>query len=194
MADETVTQTNNQEQGQQQEGQAQTNQNGAQNANQQQDETQTFDAWYAALSTDVKDLLDDHTSGLKSALDDERRQRKSLATTVKELSKSAEAGSDLQKQLETLTGQMGEADTKATFYEGAHEAGVKNLRLAWIAAKEYDLVDRHGKVDFTQLKTAAPELFASKLPPPANAGSGANQSGARVHDMNAAIRQMAGRG
>lgn len=186
---------NNQDQGngQQNQDQGQGSGNGQQQRNQQGDEL-TFDKWYAALPSDTKDLLDDHTTGLKSALDDERRQRKSLAATVKELSKTAEAGSELQKKLETLTGQMSEADTKATFYEGAHEAGVKNLRLAWIAAKEFDLINRQGQVDFVQLKTVAPELFASKLPPPANAGSGAGQNGTQVIDMNRALRTMAGRG
>lgn len=188
---------NNQQQGQQEQGQ-QNQQQGQQQGNgqqqQQESATLTFDTWYAALSTDVKDLLDDHTTGLKSALDDERRQRKSLANQMKELSKTAEAGSDLQKQLQTLTGQMSEADTKATFYEDAHLAGAKNLRLAWVAAKEYDLIGRNGAVDLAQLKTLVPELFTNKAPPPANAGSGANQSGLSAPDMNKAIRTMAGRG
>lgn len=172
----------------------QQDQNGQQQEQQQTTEALTFDKWYGSLDDTTKDLLDDHTSGLKSALDDERRERKSLATRLKELGKQADAGSELQKQLQELTGQMTAADTKATFYEGAHEAGVKNLRLAWIAAKEFDLVDSKGVVDFNQLKTLAPELFGpAKVVPNGNAGNGSQQSGVDKPDMNRAIRIMAGR-
>lgn len=186
MADEQ--QNDQQQQGQQ--GQ----QDGQQQEGQQQQDALTFDKWYGELADDVKGLLDDHTIGLKSALEDERRERKGLAARIKELSKSADQGSELQKQLETLTGQMGETETRATFYEGAHEAGVKNLRLAWIAAKEFDLISSKGDVNFDQLKQQAPELFASaKTVPNAHAGNGAQQPGMDKPDMNRAIRIMAGR-
>lgn len=165
-----------------------------QQADNQQVEALTFDKWLAGQDDGIKDLLDDHTAGLKSALDDERRERKSLAARIKELSKSAENGSELQQQLDALTTQMGEADTKTAFYEAAHEAGVKNLRLAWTAAREFDLVNSKGAVDMAQLKSIAPELFASKSIPVTNGGNGANQSGAVVPDMNKAIRAMAGMG
>lgn len=185
MTEEQTASNGQQEQNGQQQGEQ---------ANQQQ-ESLSFDKWMASQPDNIKDLLDDHTSGLKSALDDERRERRALAARIKELSKTADAGSDLQKQLETLTGKMTETDAKATFYEGAHEAGVKNLRLAWIAAKEFDLIGKNGAVDFAALKATAPELFAIKTPPPANAGSGANQgNGIVTPDMNRAIRALSGRG
>lgn len=164
------------------------------NGQQQANQPESFDKWIAAQPDGIKDLFDDHVDGLKSALEDERRERKGLAARLKELGKQADVGSELQKQLESLTGQMTEADTKASFYEGAHEAGVKNLRLAWIAAKEYDLINK-GKVDFVQLKQLAPELFgvAKAAPPAGNAGNGAGQAGIQQPDMNRAIRAMAGR-
>ena len=97
-------------------------------------------------------------------------------------------------QLEKLTGDMGKLDQKAQFYEDAHGADVANLKLAWIAAQEYGLIGKDGKVDFDQLREQAPELFKKKAPaPPGNAGAGAHQSGATQPTMNSFIRRAAGR-
>lgn len=194
MADETTTNTQTPAQTNATNTQTPTLTNGNGGDQQPGSETLTFDKWLATQPDNIKDLLDDHTGGLKSALDDERRERKSLAARLKELGKQADNGSELQKQLQELTGNLTAADTKATFYEDAHEAGVKNLRLAWMAAKEYDLIDGKGKVNFDQLKTFAPELFSAvKFVPNGNAGNGAQQKGVQAPDMNRAIRVMAGR-
>jgi hypothetical protein len=73
---------------------------------------------------------------------------------------------------------------------------VKNLRLAWLAAQEYGLIDaKTGEADFAKLRQMAPELFAVKPTPTANAGSGAKQNGvADGRNMNDWIRLASGDG
>lgn len=179
-----------QEQGNQQ--QEQQKQDAAQQGQQQQ-EPLTFDKWYGGLDDATKDLFDDHVDGLKSALTSERNERKKLAAQIKELSGKADKGSELATQLEKLTGDMGKLDQKAQFYEDAHNADVANLRLAWLAAQDLDLIGKDGKVDFNKLREAAPELFRKKVTPPANAAQGATQAGAAQPTMNSFIRKAAGR-
>lgn len=171
---------------QQQEGQKQ---------EQQQEEKLTFDGWYSKLEDPVKDLIDDHVTGLKSALNSEREERRRLSKQLTQLSKSADEGSEFQKQLNDTVGKLEEAERKAQFLEDAHDQGISNLKLAYLAAKEEGLIKRDGSVDFLRLREVAPELFERKKTPvpPANAGTGVGQSGAVKPDMNAWLRKAAGR-
>jgi hypothetical protein len=175
----------------------QTTTNGNAQAQQQASETLTFDKWLEGQPDEIKDLLGDHTAGLKSALETERSERKSLSAQLKALSKNTGDGDELKTKLDELSGKVEETDSRATFFEQAHEAGVKNLRLAYLAAKEFDIYSkRTGEWDFGKLKTLAPELFATnqKAPVPSgNAGSGAGQSGVASPSVNNVIRRMAGR-
>ena len=179
--------------------QAQANPNGQQTTQQQavaKTETpESFEKWLVDQPEAVKELFDSHIDGLKSALDSERSGRKELEKQLKNLSKQAGEGSELKTQIDKLTTEMQQSDSRAVFYEGAHEAGVKNLKLAWIAAKEYDVQDRNGNVDFAKLKSFVPELFATqtKVVPPANAGNGANQAPVAQPDMNMFLRRATGR-
>lgn len=175
-----------------------TTQNGQQAAQQQAAKIETpesFEKWLVDQPETVKELFDSHIDGLKSALDSERSGRKELEKQLKNLSKQAGEGSELKTQIDKLTTDMQQSDSRAVFYEGAHEAGVKNLKLAWIAAKEYDVQDRNGNVDFVKLKSFVPELFATqtKVVPPANAGNGAGQVAAAQPDMNMFLRRATGR-
>ena len=198
----------NENEQQQQNGGQQDGANGAQSAqqqNEQQNEQQqqqpaplTFERWIAEQPEDVRDLIDGQLDRIKAALDSERTARTGLEKQIKAISKQAGEGSELRTQLDKLAGDMQATGARATFYEAAHDAGVKNLKLAWVAAKEFDLVKDDGKTDFNQLKTLAPELFATATPtpkaPPANAGAGAGQAGARNPNMNNFLRAAAGRG
>ena len=190
---------NENEQQQQNDGQ----QDGGQQQEEQQNEQQqpaplTFERWIAEQPEDVRDLIDGQLDRIKAALDSERTARTGLEKQIKAISKQAGEGSELRTQLDKLAGDMQATGARATFYEAAHDAGVKNLKLAWVAAKEFDLVKDDGKTDFNQLKTLAPELFATATPtpkaPPANAGAGAGQAGARNPNMNNFLRAAAGRG
>ncbi len=148
----------------------------------------TFDAWQSSQPDDVRGLIDSHVSGLKNALTEERNQRKELSRKLKEASGQMEAGSAARASLETMTANLDEATQRADFYAAAAAAGVKNLKLAYIAAKTDNLLD-----DLGGLKTVYPEMFASSRPPAGNAGSGAGQDGAPSKSMNNFIRAAAGR-
>lgn len=155
----------------------------------------TFDTWYKALAADAQGLVDDHVDGLRSALNTERSERKGLEKRLKEIQKQADEGGDVKVQLQQLSDEMSAATARASFFEAAHAADVKNLRLAWLAANDAGLVDkRTGAVDFGELRKVAPELFVTKVPPPANAGAGAQQNGVTKPGMNDFLRAAAGRG
>ena len=148
----------------------------------------TFDTWLGSQPEDVRGLIDSHVSGLKNALGDERNQRKDLARKLKETSASMEAGSAARASLETMTANLDEASQRADFYAAAAAAGVRNLKLAYQAAKVDNLLD-----DLGGLKTVYPELFGAVRPPAGNAGAGAGQDGAPAKSMNNFIRTAAGR-
>lgn len=163
---------------------------------QQQGEAEklTFDGWYKTLAADVQGMVDDHVDGLRSALNTERNERKGLEKRLKEIQKQADEGGDVKAQLQQLNDEMSVTAAKAAFFEAAHAADVKNLRLAWLAANDADLVDKKtGAVDFAELRKVAPELFVTKVPPPANAGNGAQQSGVTKPGMNDFLRAATGR-
>jgi len=155
----------------------------------------TFETVYKALAETQRGAIDAHVSGLKSALADERNGRKELERQLRALSKQAEDGSALKAQLDKMAEEQAGTTARAMFFEAAHEAQVKNLRLAWLAAQEYSLVDaKTGEADFAKLRQMAPELFAVKPAPQGNAGSGAKQNGvADGKNMNDWIRSAAGR-
>lgn len=180
--------TPNQQQGNNQQ-QANTNQQSAGNQSQQQ--PPTFDSWFESQPEEIKGLIDSNVSGLKSALDSERNERKSLAKQLSELKGKAEKGSELEQQLTTLSAQLESQAAKAAFYESA-PADVANMKLAWMAAQDGH-TDKRGNVDWNSLRSAYPELFRKTVTPPANAGNGRGQEGGNQPNMNAFIRAAAGR-
>ena len=113
--------------------------------------TLTFEAWQETLPAEHKALIDDHTKGLRNALQSERDGRKDLEKQLRDLAKKAEAGSDAQTQLTKLADDLQSADRKADFYEAAHTAGVKNLKLAYTVAVSDEMFDRHGRVNFDEM-------------------------------------------
>jgi hypothetical protein len=156
----------------------------------------TFEAVYTALPETQRGAIDGHITGLKSALKDEREARKAVERQLRDLSKQAEEGSAMRAQLDKMAEEQSTTTAKATFFEQAHEAQVKNLGLAWLAAQHYGLVDaKTGEADFNKLRQQAPELFVAKTIPTANAGNGAKQGGVSDgRSMNDFIRAAAGRG
>lgn len=153
-----------------------------------------FDDWYNTLTEPYQEALDEHIAGLRSALTNEREGRKALERQVRELSKKADAGSEVQKQLDSIAGNLAQETQRSTFYETAHSAGVKNLRLAWLAAQDAKLINNDGSVDMAKLKETAPELFASSKPavPSANGGTGSGNPPAQQRSMNDVLRSAAG--
>lgn len=157
------------------------------------DTTLTFDAWQKGLSDEQKGLIESHVKGLKSALDSERGSRKDLEKQLRDMAKKAEAGSDAQTQLTKLADDLLTADRKADFYEAAHAAGARNLKLAFTVALTDELFDKHGRVNFDEMKKSYPELFASTTTPRGDAGSGTDRKPKAGAGMNDFIRSAAGR-
>jgi hypothetical protein len=153
-----------------------------------------FDAWLGSQDETVRGLIDSHTKGLKGALESERTQRKDFEKQLRDAAGKLEKGSEAEKQVTALADQVKSANGRADFYEAASAAGCTNLKLAWLAVQQdADLTDSKGNVRMDALKTAFPELFKSAAPRvPGNAGSGAGQGNA-APNMNAIIRQAAGR-
>ena len=163
------------------------NQAGAGDAQQNQPE-QTFEAWLEEHA-DIKPLYEAHTQGLKGALETERASRKELEKQLRGLSKQAEAGSAAQQQLSEMADKLAATDRQNKFYDSAHAAGVKNLKLAWKAAEEF--LSDDGEVDLTAMKKAYPELFS--VPKfDGTAGQGM-QNQPQALSMNDIIRRAAGR-
>lgn len=151
-----------------------------------------FDDWIAEQPDDVREMLESHTSGLKSALDTERESRKDLQKQLRDLAENAEAGSDAQNELTAMADKLDASDRKAAFYEAAHANGVNNLKLAYLVATQDELFDKKGNPDFDAMKTNYPQLFGSKTVTAGNAGSGTETEPPASASMDDFIRTQAG--
>ena len=154
----------------------------------------TWDSILEGLPEEAKGAYEQHTQGLQSALRAERQQRQELAKQLREASSQLEAGSKARTDLEALQTQLEDAQRRADFATEAGSHSVSNVKLAYLAAQEFDLFDRRGNVQWDELKKAAPELFSQPAPARGNAGSGTQSPPTPGQDMNALIRRMAGRG
>lgn len=157
--------------------------------------TQDFDSWFGSLDDESKSLIESHTSGLKKALESERRSRKSLSDELKQAQARAEKGSELERSLQELTGKLDEANRRAQFFESA-PTDLANARLAWMLATADDLFTKTGEPDWEAIRAKAPEIFVqTKKAPSINAGSGNGtiQGTSPAQSMNAFIRAAAGR-
>lgn len=147
---------------------------------------ENFDEWMAGQPEPVQNLLDRHTQGLKSALQQERDNAKTLAKQVRELSGKLDKNTEAGAQLAELSAKLETEQQRADFYEEATAAGCRDLRLAWLAAHADGLTVR-------QVQQTYPDLFAPTRPP-THAGNGAQQGAGAARDMNLYIRRAAGRG
>lgn len=156
----------------------------------------TFESWLTGQDEATQSLIGDHIAGLKSALDSERNGRKTLEKQLRDAAKQLESGSEAQKQLEQMAADLNAASTRASFYEAAHGAGVRNLPLAFIAAREAGLLDGDGIANLKAMQERFPELFAAPGPTavPSHAGNGTQRPApASEPSMDAFIRKAAGR-
>lgn len=154
---------------------------------------ENFEEWLGGQSDDVRDAYQAHTRGLKSALDSEREQRRTVEKQLREMAQKSEKGSDAQTKLTEMADQLESANEQAEFYDAAHRAGVSNLKLAYMIARQDGLFDKRGQVNFEAMKNQYPELFPQRpVTPKGNAGAGRESPGAKT-DMNQFIRRQAGR-
>lgn len=156
------------------------------------DQQQNFETWLEKQPQDVKDLYDGHVKGLKTALKSEREARETKEAELRDMAKKAEKGSELEKALTKLADQEADANRRAEFYDAAHAAGVKNLKLAYLVAVSEELFDRRGIVNFEELKKQYPELFGEAQKLKGNAGSGTGSKPPGQSSMNDWIRKKAG--
>lgn len=139
----------------------------------------SFDELYDSLPEGTRGLVDQHISGLRSALTSERDERKKLAKELRDLGSRLKDGeSSTKKELEDLSGKLENYNQQVTAYESLSAAGAKNLKLAYLAAREEGLVLSDGTVKVEQLRDRMPELFAQAAPakPKAGAGSGTGET------------------
>ena len=167
---------------------------GDQEQGDQENEEMGWDAFHSALPEAAQKLIADREVGLRSALKTERDARGDAEKNLREAAAELKEGSDAQKKLLELADTEAAASQKAEFYEEAHEADVKNLKLAYIVAVQDGLISKTGKIDFKTMKESYPELFAKKFVADggAGAGTGTKQPGGNV-SMNDIIRKKAGR-
>jgi hypothetical protein len=154
-----------------------------------------FDAWLGEQPDHVKKGYEGKTSGLHSALETERTQRKEFAKQLKDLTTKAEKGSEAEKALGEMSSRVEQAEHRAAFYEdaGKPEIGCTNPKAAFLVASADNLFKRSGEPDWAAIKQAAPELFASRKTPPGNAGTGNGAPAPKGGTMNDYIRAAAGR-
>lgn len=143
-----------------------------------------FDQWIAGQTEDVRGLLDRHTTGLRTALETERQQRKDFAKQLRDATVAVEKGSAAEKALAELSGKLETESKRADFYEQATAAGCRNLRLAWLAASADGLT-------LKEVQAQHPDLFSVARPPATQAGNG-TQRPTGGGDINAWMRRAAG--
>lgn len=159
----------------------------------QQQANETFDGWLEKQDDNVKALYQSHTTGLRNAVAATRNERDDFARQVKELSKKAEKGSEIEKELTGLSTKLEAAERRADFMEQAikPEIGCRNPKAAYALAVADGLFTTRGDPDWTNIKSIAPELFGMAIAS-GNAGAG-TQSAPPREDMNTLIRRKAGR-
>lgn len=155
-------------------------------------ENETFESWLDGQDETVKSMYTAHTSGLKSALDSERSANRAAQAQLRELAKKAEKGSELEAALTKQADQLSTLEKQAAFQDKAHAAGVRNLKLAYLAAAQAGLVSEKGDCDFSKLRTEYPELFNAPQAP-GNAGSGTNNRAPSGLTMDQIVRNAIGR-
>lgn len=133
-----------------------------------------FDVWLNEQSEDVQGMIAKQTAGLSSALESERGLRRQLAKDLKTAVKNSGADSGMRSQLEKMTADLSMATSRADFFAQGHTAGIANLPLGYLAAKESGLIGEDGGADFEQMKAVYPELFGSAAPETIVLGNGGN--------------------
>ena len=182
----------------------------------------TFDALIDNMPESDRDLVEKHIVGLRTALEKEREDRKIAQRAVRTAQSEIETITPLRQQLELA--QQDELDTRAQalFFEHAGTNNVKrgSARLAFLAAKDGQLFDDDGSVQWDSLNVRFPDLFegigrqaptgalsdtlvqkeavVSERPAAAprasaSAGAGGGAPPRRPFSMTSAIRSAAGR-
>ncbi len=130
-----------------------------------------FASFLAKQPKEVQALYEADVAGLKNTVSATRTERDNLATQIKELTKAAGKGTELETKLTELSASLESANRKADFMEQAPAMECKNPKAAYALMLADNLVDRKGQPDWPAIKAAAPELFGKKVAK-TNAGEG----------------------
>lgn len=155
-------------------------------------ENVTFDSWMDGQDDTVKGLYTQHTAGLKSALDSERKANQDAQKQLRDSAKKAEKGSELEATLTKQADLLSALEKQTAFQDKAHSAGVRNLHAAFVLAKDADLIDDKGDCDFAALRKFMPELFTATVQ--GNAGSGTGNLPPKPQTMDQILMGAFGRG
>jgi hypothetical protein len=160
----------------------------------------TAEEWYDNLDdaarTSANAYVTSETAKLKSALDEERKQRRAYEKQVKELAGKVTGDDATKTKLEELGNQLSEANLKAAFYEGAVDVPnlpAKRYAAAYKIAKIDSLIDDDGSVDWKALQEQHDYLFAAPAQEqqqrkPGSAGAGLGSKPQPSKGMNDLIR------
>lgn len=153
----------------------------------------TYDNWMGQQTKEVQALVTGNVTGLKSALESERENRKGVESQLRTLAEQLEG--DHKEAIENMANQLDEVTLQNDFYEAAIAEGVNNPKLAFVVVKEYQLIDRKGRVNFDKMRVDFPELFGI-VPKGSKGGAGAglNQEPESAKTMDKLMRKAAGRG
>jgi len=154
-----------------------------------------FESWIKEQPAEVVAAYQEHTAGLQNTVKATRDERDAFSKQVKALTTQAAKGSDLEKSLQDLQGQLEAANRRASFAEDAvkPEIGCSNPKAAFAIAQADGLFTKNGAPDWTSIKAAAPELFVKKLPtPPGDGGEGSRTAPTAARTMDDIIRRQAG--
>lgn len=153
----------------------------------------SYETWLANLPADQKALVEQHTTGLRSALEKERTSAKEFQKKLGDLGKRAEKGSELERELLEAQSRLKLESDRAAFYENAPANNVKmtSTRAAYIVASSEKFIREDGTVDWKRMVEVYPDFFeAPKAAPPArgNAGAGTGNVPGAQSNMNDFIR------
>lgn len=170
--------------------------NAAETSQEATQEALTPEQWYSSLDDATRPHVDAYAGKLKTALDNERKQRKEYEKTIKELSAKAGKDNAISAELEDFKNKFTEANRKADFLTAATK--VENLpthryEAAYKIAKLDGLIDEDtNAVDWDAMRQAHDYLFVEVSKKIAgNAGNGAGTKAQPKRDMNALIRGRA---
>jgi hypothetical protein len=152
--------------------------------------------WYDSLDEPTRGVVDAYNVKLQNALKEERQQRKELQKQLKELAARPVDDTQWKSKIEEISGQLTEANLKASFYESAAEQAnlpAKRYAVAYKIAKIDGLISDDGEVDWKALQEQHDYLFSAPTQEtqqrkPGNAGSGIGGKPQPKRGMNDLIR------
>lgn len=159
---------------------------------------QTFESLMDALPKEHQTIINEHIGALSRTLDRLKDDKKVLKSELDSALKNKDT--DAESKVTDALNRLKDAEQRSTFYEHAVKAGVRNPRLAFIAARDAQLLKDDGTFDPKQLKESFGELFEpekTETTKPAvsktNAGAGNGQKPVSGMTFDEAVRAQLGR-